>query len=404
MRGMALVAGAIAVGLVAGFWHAKYEFGRQEDYFRPLIDVRILGSAPKELEERFAKLEQRRGGPKVRVVNGEEFSFGLMGRDEKKRHEFIVKNEGSAPLVLELIRTTCKCTLSEIKKTTVAPGEQTTIALEWSTADLEESAERFEQSAIIRTNDVKKRRLNLVVRGRIVDDFRVLPYQLPLSQISASETTTVPIKILSYGKHPPEIASWKVDVPRHAELFDFTWKPLPADELKRYVGATSGLLGTLTIKPGLAIGPLHGKFIVHLKRDKGKEKVRPFELQVVGDFSLVAGGDFDRVHNLLDLGVVPSEHGRTARVFIFVKGPHREKVKLRVASRDPEDVLKVDLSGPTRLAGGRTYRYEAKIRIPPGADRVRRDGKVGNLGRIIFATENHPVTKEIRMYVRFSVL
>jgi len=122
----------------------------------------------------------------------------------------------------------------------------------------------------------------------------------------------------------------------------------------------------------------------------------------VGDISVSAPGDFDREHNLLDLGAVNSEKGATARAFFFVKGPHRDRVKLTVASRDPAEALQVELGPPVKLAGGKTIRYEVTIRVPPGAPRVRREGVNNKFGRIVFST-THPTTKEVRLYIRFGV-
>ena len=392
----------LVVGVVGGYFHAAYDNVSQDNRFRELIDTKNLGATSPEIEARFKKLEKKEGGAKVEVVNGEQFDFGVMPRGGTRRHVFRVKNVGTSELVLQLVRTTCKCTLSKIKNREVAPGETTEIALEWATKDLPPSAEQFEQLAVVRTNDPKKKQLNLQIRGRIIDDYRVLPYELPLSEVLASQETTVPVKILSYRKDSPEIESWKIDVPDHRDLYDFTWEKMPKEQVADYPNATSGLLATLHIKPGLPIGPIRGKLTVILKRLTAKPIERPFRGHVVGDIVMSAPGDFDRDYNLLDLGAVKSDEGATARVFLFIKGPHRNDVKMTVGELDPDEALDVELGPPKKLAGGRTIRYEAILRVPPGAPRVRREGNTNKFGRVIFRT-THPTTKEVRLYVRFVV-
>ena len=342
------------------------------------------------------------GDARVEVVNGERYDFGVMPRRATRHHAFKIKNVGTGKLVLALVRTTCKCTLSKIKKKELAPGETTEIALEWSTKDLPPSAERFEQLAVVRTNDKKHQQLNLQIRGRVIDEFRVLPYELPLTDVLASQATEIPLKILAYKDHSPEIEAWKVEALDHSDFYKLTWKPMPKEQVAKYLNATSGLLATLTIQPGLPIGPVRGKLTIRLKRAGTKPIEREFRGRVVGDISVSAPGDFDREHSLLDLGAVKSDEGATARAFFFIKGPHRDQVKLTVASRDPAEALQVELGPPVKLAGGRTIRYEATIRVPPGAPRVRREGVNNKFGRIVFST-THPTTKEVRLYIRFGV-
>src|SRR5688500_8060497 len=71
-------------------------------------------------------------GPRVAVVNGEMHDFGKMDRNAKESHAFIIRNEGDAPLKLEKGETTCKCTVSDLKGNSLAPGEETEVLLEWT--------------------------------------------------------------------------------------------------------------------------------------------------------------------------------------------------------------------------------------------------------------------------------
>ncbi len=52
------------------------------------------------------------------------YEFGVMELYETGKHEFVFKNTGEAPLVLQKGSTTCKCTLSQLEDCSIQPGEE----------------------------------------------------------------------------------------------------------------------------------------------------------------------------------------------------------------------------------------------------------------------------------------
>ena len=68
-------------------------------------------------------------GPAPKLTCAEPtHSFGEVDEDQKVEHEFIIKNEGDAPLENISTKTSCGCTVAKLDKTTLAPGEETKIA------------------------------------------------------------------------------------------------------------------------------------------------------------------------------------------------------------------------------------------------------------------------------------
>ncbi len=53
-----------------------------------------------------------------------EYDFGEMENTETVEHDYVVRNEGSLPLELLNVRTSCGCTAASPTKTLLAPAEE----------------------------------------------------------------------------------------------------------------------------------------------------------------------------------------------------------------------------------------------------------------------------------------
>ena len=95
------------------------------------------------------------------TVEETEYDFGKMETGGSGRHEFVIHNTGKGILALEKGPTTCSCTVSEIDRTQLAPGEVAKVTVQWHP----KGHGTFRQSASIRTNDPDKPTLDLTVSG-----------------------------------------------------------------------------------------------------------------------------------------------------------------------------------------------------------------------------------------------
>jgi len=82
-------------------------------------------------------------------------------------HEFILRNVGRAPLLIEDVRTGCSCAAAAYDKT-IAPGGEGRVRLsveihrEWAGRDIL-------RTAWLTTNDPQAAQVSLVVRGRVAE-------------------------------------------------------------------------------------------------------------------------------------------------------------------------------------------------------------------------------------------
>jgi GTPase len=70
----------------------------------------------------------------AKPVNGDPYvwDFGQVKEGQILKHDFAIRNGLSNPLVIKKIDTSCSCTVSEVKKKTLMPGESTVIEVKFN--------------------------------------------------------------------------------------------------------------------------------------------------------------------------------------------------------------------------------------------------------------------------------
>ncbi len=338
--------------------------------------------------------------PLVVVEDSEEFNFGRMEFNSTESHVFVFRNEGDAPLELTLGETTCRCTLSEIGKDTIEPGGSAEVTVEWTATT---RSPEFRQSATIETNDPRHPSVSLVVFGQVTLSIRAQPEDIAFSDISATSTRTAYVRIYGYGQKPLEIEAPELTTRETAGHFEAKLRRLEKEELAEEAGAKSGLELSVTVKPGLPLGPILQTIRLRPNVPDVAALEIPIGGRVVGDISVIAvKTPYDRQTNVLSIGSVRSSQGRTVTLFVLVKGAHREQVRLKLGRVVP-DFLKVTL-GERAPIGDAVYKFPVTIEIPPGSRSVSHMGwRHEDQGQIVIET-THPHAKQLPIFLRFAVI
>ena len=346
--------------------------------------------------------------PIVHLPAPTTYEFGVMARGERDSHNFKVQNLGTGPLTLKVLDTTCKCTVGEIGKDSVAPGETVDVTLEW---EAKSYAREFRQSATIETNDQGKyREIIFSVAGQVLQLAMPDTPLMKFSRVSRSEPQSFSTKVYGYRDRDLVITGHTFSDSELAPFFDITSKPLPKDEWEDKE-AKSGIRVTVNIKPGLPLG--RNRQIIALETNKADIASMDVavEMTVVSDISVLGRASrFDDETNLLRFGSVDSKKGDFEQLFLMVKGKHLEDVEFSVASIDPEAALAVEIGDARPLTetdadGNETVvakRFPLAVRVKPGSPVVRRLGsKQGELGKIVLNTK-HPEVDKFDIKVQFS--
>jgi hypothetical protein len=75
---------------------------------------------------------QNAPAPKI-VLQPTSWDFGQVWQEEQQSFTLTVKNEGNADLLISEVRTTCGCTVAQPERTTVPPGQTTTVKVQYDT-------------------------------------------------------------------------------------------------------------------------------------------------------------------------------------------------------------------------------------------------------------------------------
>jgi hypothetical protein len=374
---------ALAAGIVAGIGFTKQEFSRE------VLPVDVQTSATESKQP--AKI-----GPKITIVNGERYDFGSMERNAHGKHEFIVLNDGDAPLELRTGQPSCSVCIKvfTVGKPVLQPGERTNATIEW---DVKNNDAEFEQSGPLETNDPIKKSVRLSIHGHILDTVRADRPDIHFHDLSPSESATGSVILYGFRDANLTLASSTLTSDTAEKYLTVSFRPLTPEEIAVDPRAKSGLKMTVEVKPGLPQGDFEATVTVTTNQSDEPETIK-----VLGNIAsdiLLMGPNVTRERSLVSLGAISQKGGKKQTVFLIVKGPHRDETKVEIDSVDPPADFSAKLGEPIRDTP-KTIRYPVAIEIPPGAAPVTHGE--GNYAKINIKT-THPEIKELTIRVRYVV-
>lgn len=342
------------------------------------------------------------GWPKV-VCDATFYDFGSMPPLTVGRHAFVVRNEGSADLLLQPESTTCKCTVSGVRQNRVPPGGRAEVVLEWNSGRHHLG---FQQSARVKTNDPHRPTLTLTVGGKVQATAALDPAELSLGSVVTG--TMVSAAVVIYSQVWDRIRV--VDVQSACEGLSWETKPLP--EPPPEYEAKAALTLQITFPAGLKHGPFrHALRIAVEPEDIPAEPIASqesssgaapsrehlyldLEGQVVRPLTLY--GAVVSEEGFIDLGNVPQGQGKTVRILLKVRDAQHELPSAKVTV-SPE-FLRATLAP---CSSGGTGLYELTLTLPNDSPACQyRSQPIGQL-RI---DTGHPRIGVVELPVVFAVV
>ena len=409
IKAFGIAALAAVIGLGCGWYSYQTRYGGVAQ-FGPF-------SSDRELDAKEVALSKRgpaSGSPRIEVVGGEEFDFGVMEPGGERTHAFVVRNVGTAPLELELIGSTCKCTVGKLQQGTVAPGEQTEIELHWVANT---SSEEFGQSATLKTNDPSRGELNLKIRGNVISTMTMVPRRFTFGDVEAGEPIRLQAIIYSFSKTPIQPVTQSFSDPLLNDLATVNVEEVSLDQLEdvSFASAQQAFRVNIEVRPGLPRGPIRADFkfgfvarsIVDEQGNYEPESLSEFNAEVtgkiVGSITLVESrkmflGDGGYIYTI---GEVDPATATAERANILLRGPHRDSVKLSIGEVEPAGILHAELGEPVGRSS--TVLVPLKLTIDPAAGPIDRMGRGGDDFGIVWIQSDHPDVSPLRLRVRFNV-
>ena len=407
MRKTALILAPILTGLLVGYGVAAWELGTAQIPALPKPDepTPALGTAAWDstvldstaISKSAGNIASNPNGKPELLVEHTTFDFGTLPPGKKSQHAFMFKNVGDAPLELHKGTSSCFCTVAEIGKETLAPGEATEVTLQFNG----QHNGPFSQHVSVPTSDPRQPTVELGISGMIRPWVACDPEQFSLGRISAKEQRSVELRLYSFKDEPLALEKIGFSGTKAAEYFEAANRPLTAAELAES-GANSGLLITVSLKSDLPQGRLQTRILLTTNYPEEAVVEVPFEAILEGEVAVV-GKDWDPERQMLTLGGVNRREGAEVKLQLVVRGEKRKETMFRVAAVTP-DVLRVKLGEPQALGqDNQPWRTPLTITVPPNSPLMNHlGGELGQPGEIVVES-NHPDAPRLTIRVRFAV-
>ncbi len=410
IKAAVVLACGASLGLLLGWTvhHSKYGKVAEFGPFSTSNDLTATSAAT------FVKSKTQVGSPRIEVVGGEEFDFGVMEPDSKGEHQFLVRNVGEYPLTLEIIGSTCKCTIGELAKSSIGPGEQTEIKLTWK---VKSTGEDFGQSAMLKTNDPTRGDLQLKIKGRVISQMTMVPRSFSFGQVESGESIKLDALIYSFESEPivalkPTFSDTAID-----QLATFQVEEVPVDAATDavYATATQAFKVTGEIRPGLPQGAVQQNFLFNFinksdtdsdgKFDEQKVKrfATPIAGRIVGAITMVETSKCQSLEGgyLYSLGRIDPATAKPERANIMLRGKFKDSLKLSLGDVEPAGLLMAELGEP--VGRGSVLLYPLRLWLDPEAKSGERLGnRDDDYGVVWIKTDNADVPP-LRLRVRFAV-
>lgn len=336
--------------------------------------------------------------PKLEVDSA-EYEFGTMQRGTRKKHSFVLSNTGDAPLRLEVGQPSCKCTVGELEKDVLQPGESVNLNVEWIAKVVEGP---FRQHVPITTNDPTQSSLELTIVGNVALPTGLLPRELGFGRVRYGEEQTSEVVLLSFLKDELIIHSAEINREEDRDKFDIEIKPLAADQLPD-PKAKAGVRIKVTAKPVLPVGGFVQWVSLKTNLEEAEELDVPIVGRVVGDIS-IAGQGWNTNQDTLRLGRVLSSEGKTATLKIIVRSMATDTeisdIEFEVGEVDPKE-LRVTLGKPRQIKT--VTHIPLTIEIPAGTRNMVRLNPDTDGPATIRIKTTHPQAPELLINVLFAI-
>jgi len=107
-------------------------------------------------------------GPQPKIVLFEKFfNFGSIGPTDVVSHEFVIANQGDAPLTISRAYTTCGCTTANFTATIIPPGKVAIVTIVYDAGYHDARGQTVRRGIIIENNDPKNPQVELWAQATV---------------------------------------------------------------------------------------------------------------------------------------------------------------------------------------------------------------------------------------------
>ncbi len=311
-------------------------------------------------------------------------------------HAFKVRNVGEGPLRVEVASTTCKCTVGDLSKNEIGPGEESEVVLEWVAKT---GPGPFRHGAVLSTNDPTQTSIDLTVEGQVVESTAMSPTELFFGTVRTGESKTASLYLMTFIDEDPQVRDYELSSEELTEQLEIRITPADRSELPS-PDAVSGLKLSATYRSGKTLGPFQGWLTMNTNFEKAQKISVPITGRVVGDVSIFGPGWSAR-RGLLRMGSFPSSKGHAVSLKLSVRSERAQGAQWEVAEVDPPQ-LKVTFGEPRQISE-KLLHLPLKVEVPAGTSPLVRLGEPVSSDAHIVLRSNIEQIPEVRLRVHFAV-
>src|SRR5690606_25857396 len=109
--------------------------------------------------------DQLAKAPKL-TIQSSTYDFGTIKEGQKISREFVLTNSGKSNLNIRTTKSSCSCTVTDIGKTDLKPGESVNLKVTFDSTDRRGTQQK---SISIYSNDPQNPTQRVILKGRVVE-------------------------------------------------------------------------------------------------------------------------------------------------------------------------------------------------------------------------------------------
>lgn len=359
---------------------------------------------PTEKEVATKLLETAKGGRAT--VDSLTYYFGLVNSadDEGQTHShtFTIRNTGDHELTLKPGTTTCQCTSLTVDPTTVAPGGEAKVYVEWHVRN---SGGKYAQKANVLTNDPQHGTLEFEISGRVAGELQATPDLFDFASATGGESSEKSVDVVFFGTKR-EISGHTWQDPATAEYFEFRSEPMTEEELAKAREKEADIQNGYHLFAKLKGNHPNGAIRQVITFQVEPALRKPFELNLSGhvtnELSIIGPG-WDRGTGVLRGKVVKEGEGFDQTIFVLAQGDITKPIKVQLKEATPS-WLQCEMGEPIPLDGSEgRYRIPVRIIVPKDAPQGAWFGNSLDQRAVITLETDHSTVPTIQIEFRFAI-
>jgi hypothetical protein len=347
------------------------------------VVVQILPGSTKPQELPYPAAPADAGPLPLAAVDGDPtYKFGMAAQQVKLEKDWTVRNEGKADLALTIGPPACSCTVANFangtNKTTIKPGEATTIHLTFETR---ENNGGYHKSATLVTNDPTHPTLEFAADGIVRPSVVLYPPEPTVNFMEiANDTDDHHTKVALYSPDQPDMKITQIKSSRPDQVV-VTQEPLPAEDCKQ-LKVDKGIRINVQVKGTMSLGIFREEVV--LKTDHPKQP----EVRLTVNGKMV--GPIMAMPERLRMIPVSSRDGATGELKLTVRG--LRPTTFQVEHNPEKFQVAVTPADPVKRPG----QYRLTVKVPPGLP-------TGLIIDDIVLKTDHPKAGELKIPIDVSI-